>query len=82
MLERYGQAAEDGGRMGVKLAVLAAATVLSFVQGRAQPDGGYAEPGGRSTVALTATAVLALRAAGAQPSPMRRARICLRTRRG
>ena len=32
--------------MGVKLVVLAVATVLSFVQGRAQPDGGYAEPGG------------------------------------
>ena len=27
----------------MKLAVLAAASVLSFVQGRAQPDGGYAE---------------------------------------
>jgi Prenyltransferase and squalene oxidase repeat len=54
--------------MGVKLVVLAAATVLSFVQGRAQPDGGYAEPSGGSTVALTATAVLALRAAGAQPA--------------
>jgi hypothetical protein len=51
--------------VGVKLAVLAAASVLSFVQGRAQPDGGYAEPGGRSTVGLTATAVLGLRAAGA-----------------
>ncbi len=54
--------------MGVKVAVLAAASVLSFVQGRAQPDGGYAEPSSRSTVALTATAVLALRAAGAQTS--------------
>ncbi len=53
------QAAADGGRMGVKLALLAVASVLSFVQGRAQPDGGYAEPGGSSTVALTATAVLA-----------------------
>ena len=59
--------------MGVKLAVLAAASLLSFVQGRAQPDGGYAEPNGGSTVALTATAVLALRAAGAQPSPATRA---------
>lgn len=54
--------------MGVKIALLAAASVLSFVQGRAQPDGGYAEPGGRSTAGLTATAVLALRAAGA-PAP-------------
>ena len=51
--------------MGLKIAVLAAASVLSFVQGRAQPDGGYAEPGGTSTVGLTATAVLATRAAGA-----------------
>ena len=51
--------------MGVKLALVVAATVLSFVQGRAQPDGGYAEPGGSSTPGLTATAVLALRAAGA-----------------
>ena len=51
--------------MGVKLVVLAAATgCFSFVQGRAQPDGGYAEPAGRSTVGLTATAVLALRSAG------------------
>ena len=51
--------------MGLKIAVLAAASVLSFVQGRAQPDGGYAEPGGSSTVGLTATAVLAMDAAGA-----------------
>jgi len=51
--------------VGLKIAVLAAASVLSFVQGRAQPDGGYAEPGGTSTVGLTATAVLAVRAAGA-----------------
>jgi len=51
--------------VGLKIAVLAAASVLSFVQGRAQPDGGYAEPGGTSTVGLTATAVLAIRAAGA-----------------
>lgn len=51
--------------MGVKAAVLVAVSVLSFVQGRAQPDGGYAEPGGRSTAGLTATAVLGLRAAGA-----------------
>jgi hypothetical protein len=54
--------------MGVKVAVLAVASVLSFVQGRVQPDGGYAEPSSQSTVALTATAVLALRAAGAQTS--------------
>ncbi len=52
--------------MGVKLAMLVVASVLSFVQGRAQTDGGYAEPAGHSTVGLTATAVLGLRAAGAQ----------------
>jgi hypothetical protein len=58
--------------MGVKLVVLVAATVLSFVQGRAQPDGGYAEPAGRSTVGLTATAVLALRSSGVPvPDPAR-----------
>ncbi len=49
----------------MKIAVLAVSSVLSFVQGRAQPDGGYAEPAGASTVALTATAVLGLRASGA-----------------
>jgi hypothetical protein len=54
--------------MGVKLVAIVAATVLSFVQGRVQADGGYAEPAGRSTVGLTATAVLALRSAGA-PAP-------------
>ena len=51
--------------MGVKVAVLAVASVLSFIQGRAQPDGGYAEPAGASTAGLTATAVLALRSVGA-----------------
>ena len=59
--------------MGLTIAVLAAASVLSFVQGRAQPDGGYAEPGGRSTVGLTATAVLAMRAAGVQAPDAARA---------
>ena len=50
MLERYGR--RLGRRSyGREARVLAAATVLSFVQGRAQPDGGYAEPGGRSTSA-------------------------------
>jgi hypothetical protein len=50
--------------MGVKIAMLAVASVLSFVQGRAQSDGGYAEPNGTSTPGLTATAVLAIRSAG------------------
>ncbi|HKI91793.1 MAG TPA: hypothetical protein VJ986_05800, partial [Gaiellaceae bacterium] len=52
----------------MKVALLLVAGALSFVQGRVQTDGGYAEPGGRSTPGLTATAVLALRAAGA-PAP-------------
>jgi hypothetical protein len=51
--------------MGLKIAMLATASVLSFVQGRAQTDGGYAEPGRASTIALTATAVLGLHAQGA-----------------
>jgi hypothetical protein len=59
--------------MGVKIGLLAVASVLSFVQGRAQPDGGYAEAGSRSTVALTATAVLGVHAAGANTSDATRA---------
>jgi hypothetical protein len=59
--------------LGLKIALLASASVLSFVQGRAQPDGGYAEASRQSTVALTATAVLALRAAGAGTSDATRA---------
>ena len=59
--------------MGLKIALLAAASVLSFVQGRAQTDGGYAEPGRQSTVALTATAALAVHAAGAATSAATRA---------
>lgn len=59
--------------MGVKIVVLAVASVLSFVQGRVQPDGGYAEPSSRSTAALTATAVLAVRSASAQTSAATRA---------
>jgi hypothetical protein len=59
--------------MGLKVALLAVTSVLAFVQGRAQSDGGYAEAGRRSTVALTATAVLALHAAGAGTSDATRA---------
>jgi prenyltransferase beta subunit len=59
--------------VGLKIALLAATSVLSFVQGRAQPDGGYAEAGRRSTVALTATAVLAVHTAGAETSDTTRA---------
>ena len=59
--------------MGVKIALLAVTGVLSFVQGRAQLDGGYAEAGRRSTVALTAMSVLAVRAAGMETSDVTRA---------
>jgi hypothetical protein len=51
--------------VGLTVATLITASVLSFVQGRVEPDGGYAEPGRASTVSLTASAVLAVRAAGA-----------------
>ena len=64
--------AESGGRMGVKLAViassalaLAAATPADYVASRQQADGGFAEPGARSDSALTAWAVLGLKAADA-----------------
>ena len=46
----------------------AAATPVQYVASRQQPDGGFAEPGGRSTAGLTAWAVLALKAAGQQPA--------------
>src|SRR3954468_519493 len=59
--------------MGLKVAMLAAASVLSFVQGRAQPDGGYAEVGRPSTIALTATAVPGLHAQGASAPAATRA---------
>jgi hypothetical protein len=59
--------------MGLKLAALGAAAALAvgpadYVVARQQPDGGFAEPGGRSDPALTAWAVLGLRAAGRQPA--------------
>ena len=58
--------------MGLKLAaVVAAAVVLAspadYVTARQQADGGFAEPGGRTDPALTAWAVLGLRAAGREP---------------
>ena len=66
--------AESGGRMGLKLAViassalaLAAATPADYVASRQQADGGFAEPGARSDSALTAWAVLGLKAAGRPP---------------
>jgi hypothetical protein len=61
--------------MGVKLAViassalaLAAATPADYVASRQQADGGFAEPGARSDSALTAWAVLGLKAAGRPPN--------------
>jgi Prenyltransferase and squalene oxidase repeat len=45
-----------------------APTPVDFVSSRQQPDGGFAEPGGRSDPALTAWAVLGLKAAGRAPA--------------
>ena len=57
--------------MGLKLAALAAAALVAapadYLAARQQADGGFAEPGGRSDPALTAWAVLGLRAAGRDP---------------
>ena len=57
--------------MGLKLAALAAVVVLAapadYVAARQQADGGFAEPGGRTDPALTAWAVLGLKAAGREP---------------
>jgi prenyltransferase beta subunit len=52
------------------LAVLAApaATPTDYLLSRQQPDGGFAEPGGRSDPSLTAWAVLALESTGRAPS--------------
>jgi hypothetical protein len=53
--------------MGVAALVAAAALAASpasYVQSRQQADGGFAEPGGRSTPGLTAWAILGLSAAG------------------
>jgi hypothetical protein len=54
--------------MGLKLVALAAVVAVAagpadYVAARQQVDGGFAEPGGRSDPALTAWAVLGLRAA-------------------
>jgi Prenyltransferase and squalene oxidase repeat len=59
--------------VGLKLAALAAAVVFAatpadYVASRQQPDGGFAEPGGRSDPALTAWAVLGLHAGGRHPA--------------
>jgi hypothetical protein len=59
--------------VGLKLVALTAAVYVAaspadYVAGRQQPDGGFAEPGGRSDPALTAWAVLGLRASGRQPA--------------
>ena len=59
--------------MGLKLAALGAAAALAvgpadYLVARQQPDGGFAEPDGRSDPALTAWVVLGLRAAGRRPA--------------
>lgn len=60
--------------MGLKLValagsvlVLAAPAPVDYVAARQEPDGGFAEPGGRSDPALTAWAALGLRASGRAP---------------
>ena len=57
----------------MKLAAVAAVAVLAaspaeYLAARQQPDGGFAEAGGRSDPALTAWAVLGLGAAGHRPA--------------
>jgi len=59
--------------MGLKIAVLVTAgvvagTPVSYVTSHQQPDGGFAEPGGRSSAELTAWAALGLAAAGRPPA--------------
>lgn len=61
--------------MGLKLFALAGlslglavATPADYVAARQQPDGGFAEPGARSDPALSAWAVLGLKAAGRSPT--------------
>jgi hypothetical protein len=56
--------------MGLTVAALAlvlAGTPTSYVAARQQPDGSFAEPGGRSSLELTAWATLGLVAAGHPP---------------
>jgi hypothetical protein len=47
------------------VAIALAVTPASYLQGRQQPGGGFAEPGSAATPGLTAWAVLGLRAVGA-----------------
>jgi hypothetical protein len=57
--------------MGLKAAALAlvlAATPASYLASRQQADGGFAEPGGRSSPELTAWVVLGLAATGRPPA--------------
>jgi prenyltransferase/squalene oxidase-like repeat protein len=57
--------------LAIALATVALATPLAqsadYLEGRRGPDGGVSEPGGRADAALTAWAILALRAAGRDP---------------
>lgn len=58
--------------MGLKFAAVAVAAVVlaspaDYLASRQQPDGGFAEPGGRTDPALTSWALLGLRAAGRRP---------------
>jgi hypothetical protein len=57
-------------RLALAAVVLAlAASPADYVASHQQPDGGFAEPGGRSDPALTAWSVLGLVAAGREPGP-------------
>jgi prenyltransferase beta subunit len=52
----------------VFVSALAVASPSSYLAAHQQPDGGFAEPGGRSDPALSAWSVLALAAAGSPPA--------------
>jgi prenyltransferase/squalene oxidase-like repeat protein len=52
-------------RLAALAAALALATPAAFLHARQGADGGFAEPGGRESVGLTAWAALGLRASGA-----------------
>ena len=55
------------GLAAAALAVALAGTPVSYLTGRQQADGGFAEPGGHSSPELTAWATLGLAAAGRPP---------------
>jgi hypothetical protein len=56
------------GLTALLVALAVAVSPASYVASRQQPDGGFAEPGGRSGAELTAWAVLGLAASGRAPA--------------